>query len=84
VGGDQIEGGNPIRTESIEQAVRLDAKLRTLWARHPLFVLVPHNRSFFKKISFGLASLESIVSQLSGAKPPARRGKRKVPAKPRR
>lgn len=84
VGGDQIEGGNPIRTESVEQAVRLDAKLRTLWARHPLFVLVPHNRSFFKKISFGLASIEGIVSQLSRAKPQARPGKRKLPAKPRR
>jgi len=85
VGGDRIEGGNPIRSESIEQAVKLDRKLRELWSGHPRFVFVPHNRSFFKKISFGLASLESIVSQLSvrtappkraAAKPPGRRGKR--------
>ncbi|MEO6738910.1 MAG: AAA family ATPase [Chthoniobacteraceae bacterium] len=65
VGGDRIEGGNPIRNESIEQAVELDRKLRALWSQHPRFVLVPHNRSFFKKISFGLASLESIVTQLT-------------------
>jgi predicted ATPase len=87
VGGVEIEGGNPIRTESLREAVKLDAKLRKLWSRHPLFVLVPHNRSFFKKISFGLASLESIVAQLSRAKPPRRQ--RKAPAsgkaaKPRR
>ena len=66
VGGCGIEGGNPIRNESIEQAVKLDRKLRALWSQHPRFVLVPHNRSFFKKISFGLASLESIVTQLAG------------------
>jgi len=65
VGGDRIEGGNPIRNETVEQAVALDRKLRALWSRHPRFVLVPHNSSFFKKISFGLASLEGIVTQLA-------------------
>jgi hypothetical protein len=59
-----IEGGNPIRNESMEQAVKLDRKLRELWQRHPKFVLVPHNPSFFKKISFGLAVLDGIVSEL--------------------
>lgn len=65
VGGASIEGGNPIRSESIEEAVVLDARLRKLWVQHPRFVLVPNNRSFFKKISFGLAALESIVTQLT-------------------
>ena len=65
-GGVSIEGGNPIRNESIEQAVRLDDKLRTLWSRHPRFILVPHTRSFFKKISFGLAALEGVVTQFDG------------------
>lgn len=64
VGGLSIEGGNPIRTEDTETAVALDRKLRGLWTRHPRFVLVPHNPSFFKKITFGLASIESIVAQL--------------------
>jgi hypothetical protein len=65
VGGTSIEGGNPIRNETVEEAVALDAKLRTLWGQHPKFTLVPHNASFFKKISFGLAALESIVAQLA-------------------
>ena len=65
VGGASIEGGNPVRNESLEEAVALDARLRGLWARHPCFVLVPNNRSFFKKISLGLAALESIVTRLS-------------------
>lgn len=65
VGGNSIEGGNPVRNESLEQAVELDRKLRALWSQHPHFVLVPHNPSFFKKISFGLAAIESIVAQFA-------------------
>ena len=71
VGGSSIEGGNPVRNESIEEAVVLDAKLRRLWAPHPQFVLVSHNPSFFKKISFGLAALESMVARLTAS--PAKR-----------
>ena len=65
VGGTSIEGGNPIRNETLEEAVDLDYKIRRLWMHHPRFILVPHNPSFFKKISFGLAALEGIVSQLT-------------------
>jgi predicted ATPase len=75
IGGASIEGGNPMRNESLDEAVALDAKLRRLWDHHPRFVFVPNNPSFFKKISFGLAALEGIVSQLTS-------GPREVP--PRR
>lgn len=64
VGGMSIEGGNPVRSESIDAAVALDSRLRDVWERHPRFTLVPHNASFFKKLTFGLASIESIVEQL--------------------
>jgi len=83
VGGASIEGGNPIRNETVEQAVALDRKLRELWSRHPRFVLVPHNQSFFKKISFGLASLESIVSQLTPGAPRRRPAAKKTARKKR-
>jgi predicted ATPase len=63
-GGMEIEGGNPIRNEDLEQAVALDERLHSLWAQHPRFTLVPHNASFFKKITFGLAAIESLVAQL--------------------
>ncbi|WP_414662780.1 AAA family ATPase [Horticoccus sp. 23ND18S-11] len=74
-GGVAIEGGNPIRNETLAEAARLDGKLRTLWSRHPRFILVPHNASFFKKISFGLAALEGVVAQLNG------RARRPLPAR---
>jgi hypothetical protein len=64
VGGMAIKGGNPVRDESPPEAMALDTRLRALWSQHPHFVLVPHNPSFFKKISSGLAAMESIVTQL--------------------
>lgn len=63
-GGDSIEGNNPVRIEGAQEAVALDRELYRLWSQHPRFVLVPHNPSFFKKITFGLASIESMVAQL--------------------
>ncbi|TNE88551.1 MAG: hypothetical protein EP330_14360 [Deltaproteobacteria bacterium] len=63
-GGVSIEGGNPHRSEDLDTALSVDRALRTLWSQHPRFVMVPHNPSFFKKITFGLASIESIVAQL--------------------
>ncbi|MCP4872521.1 MAG: AAA family ATPase [Proteobacteria bacterium] len=59
-----LESGNPTRIESRDEAVELDLRLRQYWKQYPRFVFVPHNPSFFKKITFGLASIESIVAQL--------------------
>ena len=64
VGGMSIEGGNPERTETNARAVELDARLRTFWARHPRFVIVPHDRSFVEKIMRGLTALKEIVGDL--------------------
>jgi predicted ATPase len=62
VGGTAIEGGNLTRIESVQQAAALDARLYAIWSRHPRFFVVRHNPSFFKKITFGLSALESIVA----------------------
>lgn len=61
VGGFEINGGNPIRTENATEAADLDGRLRALWSKHPRFRLVPHEASFFKKIQLGLATLEQLV-----------------------
>jgi len=63
VGGISIEGGNPTRIESIEEALHLDHKLKHLWSRHPHFVFVPHDKSFIKKVNSGLGELAKIVAQ---------------------
>lgn len=61
VAGLSIEGGNPVRCESLTQAVDLDARLRALWSRHPRFTLIPHSSSFIQKIVGALAVLERLV-----------------------
>lgn len=60
-GGESIEGGNPMRVESLKEAVQLDKRLRELWSEHPNFIFVPHNVSFIKKINAGLDELAKIV-----------------------
>lgn len=61
VAGLSIEGGNPVRNESIEQAVALDGRLRALWSRHPRFTLVPHSTSFLEKIIGALGVLQRLI-----------------------
>ena len=57
---------NPVRIETNGEAGEIDRRLRALWGRHPRFLLVPHDPSFFKKITFGLAAIQSLVAQLAG------------------
>jgi hypothetical protein len=61
VGDISIEGGNPVRTESNEEARRLDMHLRDLWSKHPNFHFVAHSTSFFAKLQDGLRQLQAIV-----------------------
>ena len=64
LGGLQIEGGNPVRNESLQQAVALNDRLKALYSQHPRFVVVPHSPSFFEKISLALAALDGFVETL--------------------
>jgi len=61
VGDISIEGGNPARTESNEEARDLDMRLRGLWSKHLNFHFVPHSASFFAKLQDGLGQLQRIV-----------------------
>jgi len=65
VGGDSIEGGNPIRNETLDRAIALDARLRACWAPHPAFRLIHHHHSFFQKLGLGLKTLQEMVEELS-------------------
>ena len=61
VGDISIEGGNPARTETTEQARQLDMRLRELGSKHPNFHFVPHSPSFFAKLQEGLRQLQGIL-----------------------
>ncbi len=64
VAGLSIEGGNPNRTETAEEACTMDARLRAIWSAHPRFQLVPHSQSFLTKITHGLECIQSLVDEL--------------------
>lgn len=68
VGGISIEGGNPIRNETLGQAIALDQKLKFLWSQHPQFHFVPNNHSFLHKIGSGLKILSHVVQTRCGEK----------------
>ena len=61
VAGLSIEGGNPVRCESLHEAVELDGRMRALWSQHPRFTLIPHSTSFLEKIVGALGVLEKLV-----------------------
>lgn len=63
VGGISIEGGNPMRIESVDRAVELDSKLRNLWQHHKNFIFIPHNNSFFRKVQIGLLEIQKVVGK---------------------
>ncbi|MGB8332236.1 MAG: AAA family ATPase [Polyangiales bacterium] len=69
VGDISIEGGNPARTESNEEARRLDMRLLGLWSQHPNFHFVPHTSSFFAKLQAGLVLLRQIMDDNGLLKP---------------
>jgi len=62
VAGLSIEGGNPVRCESLSQAVELDKRLRALWSQHPRFTLISHTTSFLEKIMGAVGVLKQLVS----------------------
>lgn len=66
VGNLSIEGGNPTRTESIEEAVELDRQLQQIWGTHPNYNFIRHENSFMKKLQNAVAKLCSfLVDQAS-------------------
>ena len=62
LGGMGIEGGNPVRTESILEAARLDRELHQLWSHHPKVKVVSHQRSFYEKVGAGLEAIRAAIN----------------------
>jgi predicted ATPase len=62
VGNLSIEGGNPTRTESVAEALELDRRLQEVWGQHSNFNLIPHERSFLKKLQVAIETLSSFLN----------------------
>ena len=61
VGNLSIEGGNPTRTESIEEAIEIDRQLQQTWGKHPQFSFIPHEDSFIKKLQIAIDKLKGFL-----------------------
>ena len=63
VGDISIEGGNPIRNESLSQAVGLDKQLKEIWVQHPNFHFIKHEASFMKKIIKAHKVIQRVIDE---------------------
>ncbi|MCY9878479.1 AAA family ATPase [Vibrio natriegens] len=61
--GQDISSNNPTRSESLEQAAKLDKKLQRIWSKHPHFYFVGSSESFVRKIMFGMMTLENVINR---------------------
>lgn len=60
-GGISIEGNNPARVETGDEARVIDQRLQKLYRHHDNFHLIAHEKSFFSKIEAGLESLRAVL-----------------------
>lgn len=61
--GNSINSNNPVRTESLKEAIELDKKLQKIWSKHPNYHFVPSSQSFIKKIMFGIMTIENVIEK---------------------
>ena len=59
VGNLSIEGGNPTRIESIEEAIQIDRRLQEVWGQHSNFHFIAHEQSFLKKLQTAVETLKT-------------------------
>ncbi|MEI7973278.1 MAG: ATP-binding protein [Bdellovibrio sp.] len=45
---------NPVRTETHDQALKLNEKIKSAWAKHPQRLILPHQEKFIQKINLAV------------------------------
>jgi predicted ATPase len=53
---------NPIRIESVEEALKIDDRIATAWGNHPNYHAIPSTKNFFDKLSAALGLLKQEVA----------------------
>lgn len=59
---DTYETTNPLRTESYDEAWKLNDRIKQAWARHPQRLIVPSNADFFSKMTLCLHLIRGIMT----------------------
>lgn len=58
-----ISSDNPVRSESLEEAIDIDKKLQSVWSKHPNYYFISHEMSFFEKLRKGLICIRKLLKQ---------------------
>lgn len=56
---------NPIRTETFQEALELNDRIKKAWEGHPRRVIITHNEDFLSKITTSLAVIRAIMAHKS-------------------
>lgn len=62
---DYYDTTNPIRTETFQEALDLNTKIKTAWEAHPRRVVISHNEDFLSKMTTSLAVIKAILAHQS-------------------
>jgi len=66
-----IDGGNPTRNASVNEAEQLDVRVRALSSADPRFVVVPNQPSFFAKTGRNFHALETLSAEVAALSAPS-------------
>jgi len=64
INASMLEGGNVHRNENLQEAARLDAKLKQLWQGHRNFFVVKSSESFFSKVVESVRVFKELLQKL--------------------
>ncbi len=56
---------NPIRTETFQEALDLNERIKTAWEGHPHRIVISHNEDFLSKMTTSLAVIKAIMTHKS-------------------
>lgn len=59
---DSFDTSNPVRTESHQEAIELNEKIKSAWQGHPRRIVIPHEAEFLLKIAKAKSVIEKIMA----------------------
>jgi hypothetical protein len=59
---DSFDTTNPVRTESHQEAMELNEKIKSAWLGHPRRIVIPHEAEFLLKIAKAKSVIEKIMA----------------------
>jgi predicted ATPase len=78
--GHGYDHSNPVRTESVAQAVALDARVLAAWRDHPRRIIIPREKEFLRKLARAVDAIREQVPECCRSHPVAELGEGRAEA----